>query len=134
MEMMILFALTGKMAEENIAPKIDPAFGGYYGFNVSCLAAPGTINVLDGLEDVAKFKEVIDVVVAHNPGETITEAMKGLLSQITVRILGTVDREKELYSVMKKIEDTIHIISKDGNELMLPGIELEDIDGYILKK
>lgn len=133
MEMMIRFALTGKMAEENIAPKVDSTFRGRYGFNVSCLAAPGVIKELNGLEDVAEFKEVIDVVVAHNPGETITETMKGLLSQITVRILGTVDRAEELYPVMKKIEDTIHIISKEGNELMLSGIEPEDIEGYILK-
>lgn len=134
MEMMIRFALTGKMAEESILTKIDPTFGGHYGFNVSCLAEPGVINELRGMEKVANFKEVIDVVVAHNPGETITEAMKGLLSQITIRILGTVNSEEELYPIMKKIENTLQIVSKDGNELMLPGIEPEDIDGYMLKR
>ena len=35
--------------------------------------------------------KVEDVVVAHIPGETITEKMKGLLAQITVRVLGSVE-------------------------------------------
>ena len=111
----------------------DPEFGGRYGFNVSCLSAPGKIAELTGVEEVKAFPEVIDAVIAHYPGETITEDMKGLLAQITVRVLGTVDSEEQLYDIMRRIEKTIHIISDDGRELMLAGIEPEDIEGYILR-
>ena len=34
--------------------------------------------------------------------------------------------------VMQKINSTIHIIGLDDEELMLPGIEFDDIDGYLL--
>lgn len=132
MEMMINFALSGKMSEEDIGAKADPAFGGRYGFNVSCLSAPGTIKDLTGREEVMEFPEVIDAVIDHYPGEIITESMKGLLAQITVRILGTVDKREELYDIMRKIEQTIHIVSDDGRELMLPGIEPDDIEGYVI--
>ena len=134
MEMMIRFALTGSMGEPELAAKINPEFAGKYGFNVSCLSAPGTIKELTGIEEVLQFPEVADAVIAHFPGETITESMRGLLAQITVRVLGTVDKEEELYRIMKKIEDTIHIVSTEGKGMMLDGIEVDDVEGYVLKK
>jgi len=134
LELMIYFALHGKMSEQDIGQKADPSFGGRYGFNVSCLSAPGMIGKLLGTKTVMGFPEVIDAVIDHYPGEMITESMKGLLSQITIRILGTVDREEELYDIMHKIEQAIHIISAEGEELRLPGIASEDVKGYVLHK
>ena len=132
MDMMICFALTGNMGISDLAEKVDPTFCGRYGFNVSTLSAPGTISELKGVDEVKTIDGVIDSVIAHYPGETITEETKGLLAQITVRTLGTVDRKKDVYPIMKKIEDTIQIISSDGNRLNLSGIEPEDIEGFLL--
>lgn len=131
MEMMIAFALTGKMGEESIAAKAVPEFKAP-AFNVSCLCAPGTIKSITGVEEVKSFKEVEDVVIAHAPGETITEQMKGLLAQITVRALGSVEKKEDLLPVMQRIDDTIHIIGEHDEELLLPGIEPEDIEHYVL--
>ena len=132
MEMMICYALTGSMGEPELVEKVDPAFGGRYGYNVSTLSAPGTIAELQGVYIVKTYPGVIDSVIAHFPGETISEEMKGLLAQITVRTFGTVDHAEELYSSMKSIENTIDILSPDGTRMNLPGIELNDITGYIL--
>ncbi len=134
MEMMIRFALTGSMGEPELEKKIDPTFGGRYGFNVSCLASPGVIKEVTGRDEILKMEEVADAVLAHYPGETITENMKGLLAQIVIRIFGTVDRPENLYKTMKRIEDTVHIISTDGKEMKLAGIEPEDVEGYVLVK
>ena len=131
LEMMIAFALTGKMGEESIAAKAVPEFKAP-AFNVSCLCAPGTIKSITGVEEVKFFKEVEDVVIAHAPGETITEQMKGLLAQITVRALGSVEKKEDLLPVMQRIDDTIHIIGEHDEELLLPGIEPEDIEHYVL--
>ena len=131
LKMMICHALTGKMGDESVADKAVPEFK-TPAFNVSCLCAPGTIKELIGVEEVKKFPEVEDAVIAHAPGETITEQMKGLLAQITVRVLGSVHSKEELLPIMQKIDDTIHIIGVDGRELLLQGIEYKDIEGYIL--
>lgn len=130
LEMMICHALTGKMGEESIADKAIPEFK-TPAFNVSCLCAPGTIKEITGIDEVKAFPEVEDVVIAHAPGETITEQMRGLLAQITVRVLGSVDSKERLLSTMQKINDTIHIIGTEGEELMLPGIEHSDIEGFV---
>lgn len=134
LEMLIYFSLTGEMSSQNVGRKVDPYLGGKYAYNVSCLSAPGTIKEIRGIEEVLKMPGVIDAVIAHYPGEVITENMKGLLAQITVRIIGTVNGEKELYKVMKKIENTIRIISLEGNDMMLPGIEISDVTNYCYHK
>ncbi|MBR6963363.1 MAG: ATP-grasp domain-containing protein [Prevotella sp.] len=131
LKMMIEFALTGKMGEESIADKAVPEFK-TPAFNVSCLCAPGTIKEITGIEEVKGFVDVEDVVIAHAPGETIAECMKGLLTQITVRVLGSVDSKKDLLPIMQKIDETIHIKGKNNEDLLLPGIEFRDVEGYIL--
>ena len=131
LEMMICFALTGRMGEKSIAEKAIPEFK-TPAFNVSCLCAPGTIREITGVDEVKQMAEVEDAVLAHVPGETITEQMRGLLAQITVRILGSVDSKEQLLPMMQKIDNTIHIIGKQGEELLLPGIEYSDIDGFVI--
>ena len=131
LEMMICHALTGKMGEESIAELAVPEFK-TPAFNVSCLCAPGTIKEITGIEEVKAMPEVEDVVIAHTPGETISEQMKGLLAQITVRVLGAVENKEQLLSIMQKTDNTIHIVGTKGEELLLPGIEYNDIEGYII--
>ena len=131
MEMLIRFALTGQMGEPLLSQKATPEFP-TPAFNVSCLSGPGTIQTINGVEKVMAFPEVEDVVIAHQPGETITEQMRGLLAQITVRILGSVPSKENLLPIMTKIENTLHIVSKEGKNMMLPGIEKTDVEGYVL--
>ena len=131
LEMMICHALTGKMGEESIAEKAKPEFA-FPAFNVSCLCAPGTIKEIIGIEEVTMMPEVEDVVIAHYPGETITEQMRGLLAQIAIRVLGSVPTKEDLHPIMQCIENTIHIIGQNGEELMLPGIEHGDIEGFVI--
>ena len=54
------------------------------------------------------------------------------LTQITVRVLGSVKNQDELFSTMKHIGETIQIISTDNRQLLLPGIQQEDIEGMVL--
>ena len=131
LEMMICHALTGKMGEESIADKAAPEFK-TPAFNVSCLCAPGTIKEITGIKEVKAMPEVEDVVIAHTPGETITEQMKGLLAQITVRVLGSVANKEQLLPAMQKIDNAIHVVGSNGEELLLPGVEYEDINGFVM--
>lgn len=131
LEMMIYHSLTGKMGKESIESKANPLFT-TPAFNVSCLCASGTIRKIIGEEEVMAMDEVDDVVIAHAPGETISEKMRGLLAQITIRVLGTVKTKEELLPTMQKINNTIHIIGDNNEELMLPGIEHDDIEGFVI--
>lgn len=131
LKMLINFALTGKMTDENISTKVNPATMSPC-YNVSCLCAPGTIAEINGCDTLMQEGGVIDSILTHFPGETITEEMKGLLTQITVRVLGSVKNQEELCSTMQHIGETIQITSTDNRQLLLPGIQQEDIEGMVL--
>lgn len=131
LKMLINFALTGKMTDEDISTKVNPATMSPC-YNVSCLCAPGTIAEINGCDTLLQEDGVIDSILTHFPGETITEEMKGLLTQITVRVLGLVKNQEELCSTMQHIGETIQITSTDNRQLLLPGIQQEDIEGMVL--
>lgn len=131
LEMMIRFALTGKMSEDDLSKKAVPEYSAYP-YNVSCLCAPGKIRSITGLDQVRDLPGVIDVVPAYEPGEMITERMRGQLSQIAVRVLGVADRKEEVFPAMRKIHDSLQIICEDGRDHLLPGIESYDVHNYIL--
>ena len=131
LEMMIHFAITGKMTDKDMTQLVQPE-GMKPSYNISCLARPGKIARIENLDEVKQYKGIADVIVEHYPGETITEKMRGLLSQITLRVLGNTETREELYDVMHHVEESIHIISDKGEELRLPGIESEDIEGFVL--
>lgn len=131
LDMLIRFALTGDMGEPDIAEKIDPFFGGKYTYNVSLLCKPGIIAKITGLEELEKLPGVIKVVVAHPEGDEITQKMKGLLAQITVRILGKADSIEQMKAEMLEIQRLVHVVSDVGEEMILPGMEESDYIGTI---
>lgn len=130
MKMMIYFALTGKMAEESVEKWVNPDFG-TYSYNVSLLAKPGKIAEMTGCDELKDIPGYIDAVVAHYPGEEITENMRGLLAQICLRVFGTADSKEDLWNKLSLVQKTVHIISTEGEEMVLPGFELSDIAGVI---
>lgn len=131
LDMLICFALTGNMGEPEIEKKVDPYLGGKYAYNVSLLCKPGKIAKISGLDEIEKHRGVITAVVAHPEGDEITNKMRGLLAQITVRILGWADDIETMKSEMLSIYDSVHIISDNGGEMLLPGIEESDFIGTI---
>ena len=131
LDMMIAFALTGSMGEPDIAAKADPYLGGKYSYNVSLLCKPGKVAKITGLEKIRALPGVFDVVVAHPVGDTITEAMKGRLAQITVRILGRADSIEAMKREMLEIQRLAHVISETGEEMILPGMEESDFVGTV---
>lgn len=133
LEMMINYAITGSMGEESLVKKVNPDFNNKYGFNVSFLGKPGKIASISGIEKIKEIPNVIDAVIAHYPGEEITENMKGLLAQIILRVLGTADTIDELKEVMLKIQNTVKIISENDENMILSGMEEEDFIGTIME-
>lgn len=134
MDMLIRFALTGDMGEPDIAKKADPYFKGKYTYNVSLLCKPGKIAKITGLDEIEKLPGVIKVVVAHPEGDEITQKMRGLLAQITIRILGKADSIVQMKKEMFEIQRLAHVISDIGEDMILPGMEESDYIGTIYEE
>ena len=131
LKMLINYALTGKMCDSDIASKINP-ISMRPSYNVSCLCAPGTIASIDGCDTLKDSDGIIDFILTHYPGDTITDEMRGLLTQITVRVLGYVDTKEQLCEAMQNIGNKIKIQSTEGDNLLLPGIQSADIEGMVI--
>lgn len=129
MDMMIHFALTGKMSEYPLNSIVNPNLG-KKAYNISFLGKPGTIKSIKGVEEALAIDGVLDVVIEHYEGETITEEMKGLLAQICIRVLGVIDNDKNDINTIYKIQDMVSICDEDGNEMKLPGLEEEDFNYF----
>lgn len=134
LDMLIKYALTGDMDEPEIEKKVDPYLGGKYSYNVSLLCKPGKIAKITGLDEIRKLPGVFDVVIAHPVGDTITEAMKGRLAQITVRILGRADSIEAMKNEMLEIQRLARVVSEDGEEMILPGLEESDFVGTVYEQ
>lgn len=134
MDMLIRFALTGDMGEPDMNKKADPYLGGKYSYNVSILCKPGKVAEIKGLDEIKSLPGVFDVVVAHPVGDTITEAMKGRLAQITIRILGRADSIEDMKYEMLEIHRLALVISETGEVMNLPGLEDSDFVGTIYEQ
>lgn len=131
-DMMLCHAVTGRMTDdEEIFEKIER---GLYAstFNISCLMRPGTIDHFDGLDGLDASENVIKYVKAHVEGETLPPEAKGQLRQIALRVLGKTGDVSELRDVMLELQEAVKIVSPDGENLMLPGLETSDFVNVIL--
>lgn len=132
LKMLLRFALTGHMTTDPQPLPIHPVYP-RPAFNVSCLCGPGTIARIDGLEQLEQDPHVLGTNIAHMPGDTITEQMCGLLTQITVRVIGYTDTAEELLPIMNRIEQTVRVFDNTGQDMRLSNsIGHDDIDGQLI--
>lgn len=130
LEMMIRYALTGKMSEDGLNKNINPHLG-KYGYNISFLAEPGTIREIKGIKETKDIEGVSGVVIAHKPGETINESVSGLLSQIAVRVIGVAKDKEELCEKIENIQNLIKIISTKDEDMVHRKMVKTDFDNVL---
>lgn len=132
LEMIIRFSLTGSMSSCDLSKIINPYMNGY-GYNISFLAEKGIIKYINGVEETKHIEGVADVVIAHYPGEEITENMSGLLSQITVRVVGVAHDYNDLCNKISQIQNLIEVIDINGNNLVYRHLYESDFSGLLKK-
>lgn len=130
LEMLIHFAFTGKMADEDLRNVINPNWK-VYGSNVSFLMKPGTIGKITGVEDILATEGVIDAVLARHEGETLPPEGKGQLRQIMLRVLGEAPTKEALWNQFETVYNCLSVTSPEGENLLLPGLEKSDLEGML---
>ena len=127
---LIHFAVTGHMAIDD--RKVDPYFHNEYGFSVVGQVRPGKIAEITGEDQVKARPEIRHVYFEHVAGDDITEKMRGTLGQVVYRIHGTTGNAEDVFPMMENVRNTMKVVSDTGENMMLPGIEAEDLNGRIL--
>lgn len=131
MDMLIHYAITGKMTDDaRIDEKINKALYTPC-FNISILMRPGTILRFDGFEEAACDDRVIAAVKAHVEGETLPPEAKGELRQISLRILGSAADAGSMREAAISVQESIDVIDLEGRSLKLPGLSRRDFEAVL---
>lgn len=132
-DMLLHYAVTGRMADG--VDLADSAKKSLHApcYNISCLMRPGTIDRFEGLNALDGDPTVVAYAKAHVEGETLPPEAKGQLRQIALRILGKVDSVDELGPTMLRLQNKVRIVSPEGKDLRLLGLEPSDFEGVLLR-
>ena len=135
LEMMIDFALTGDMfANTSRDVEITPYWNSY-GYNISFLMKTGlTIETIEGINTILEYPDVIEAVLAHPEGDSLDESEKGMLKQIMLRVFGKADSIENMKKSLDDIYRLLTVKDVDGTNVLLPGLEIVEVDGNILEE
>jgi len=124
LEMMIHFALSGKMYEQR--PYINPLHS-RYGFNITFLVKPGIIGRIDGLDKIRSINGILDAVLEHVEGDEIPVSSKGTLFQVVLRVFGTADTKDELIKIMNEVHSVFRVYDLNGNNMLLDVLDTNEV-------
>ena len=116
LEMMVNYALSGKMSDEDIREKDDARFR-HPCCNYYVSLKSGVIKEMNGIEEVEKMPEVLNVTVMSQPGDVIPET--NALERCCLRIHVVGETKEKLAKALEKISATLKIISTKGEEMQI---------------
>ena len=116
LDMMIEFALTGKMSTADAAAQDDCMFSQYCA-NYYVRLRSGVIRSISGIDEVMKMPQVLQCLTFRKVGDSI--GTEGSVDRVIYRI-HVMDRTKEaLAETLSRISRTLEIRSEDGEEMQL---------------
>ena len=126
MDMMIQFAMTGKMSDSDPASLVNPHFSTPY-CNITLLAKTGKIGKMMGIEETLKIPGVLDVFCSYAEGDEIPVKALGTLAQVIVRIFAFARSGADLANIMDKVHETIKVYTADGDNMLLPPFDTSEL-------
>lgn len=118
MQMIVNYSLTGKMAEESIADKVNPMLPKTC-CTLSVLARPAKISKIVGLDEIEKYEETLAVTRWYQEGDEITQDALGTQKQIAMRISLQADNTEALAKIIDKVYATLDVLDDQGNSMLL---------------
>ena len=130
-DMLIYFALTGKMADFPIDEKADPFLKHKYACKLSPLIRPGTIKRIEGIEVFDNLNSVKKVVYNNSVGDTIIDKNIGTLRQVAYRAFIVEDSIIALKETIDLIQNTVKYYDSNDECMMLRMFNTEIlVDNY----
>lgn len=126
-EMLINFALTGKMAEVDIEPLSDPYLHGKYCCKLSPLIGRGKIGKITGVDEVNKLSSVVKLVLNNNVGDSIDDKNMGTLKQVAYRAFIAENSIEDLKKTIDYIQNTIVYEDESGVSMMLEKYDTDEM-------
>lgn len=130
MNMLINFALTGKMSDDDIEKKASPLLHGKYACMLSSIIHKGTVARIDGLDEVRNMDSVKELILMNNVGDTISDKIVGTLAQLGYRAYVVADTPVQLKEQLDYIINTLVYYDENGNSMMLTPFDTNELLNY----
>ncbi len=124
-ELMVHFALTGRMSDEPLATKAKPFFEAY-GCKLSPLVRIGKIHTIRGLDEIAKLPEILSINPSYAEGDTVTAI--GTLKQIACRFFFVASSKQRLSEIIDYIQRTLVVLDDAGQNMLLTPFDASRIE------
>lgn len=127
-QLLLNFAMTGKMCPYSVKEKADPQLNGKWGCKLSPLVKTGEIHKIIGLDKISD----IDGVISVNPSYEERDIVDGIgtLKQIICRFYIVADSKEELLERISKVQTTLQVFDQNDKTMLLemfnPNILLEN--------
>ena len=118
-ELLINYAVSGKMSEINMMEREDPFFKGKFACNGVLFLKPGVVDNTIGIEDVSNIPGVISFTQLIEKKKRIEENDIGTLNQSFARFHIVGDSKEELCEIIKRILSTVSVVDEYGNNMVL---------------
>ncbi len=126
-ELMINFALTGKMSDKRLKEIAKP-LPGRYGCKLSPLVKTGVIHKIVGLKEIATLPGVISVNPSYKDGDVVSGY--GTLKQIACRFFVVADTKQELKSIIDRIMSKYDVLDAKGESMLMTPFDTSILDYY----
>ena len=119
LEMLIHFAITGEMCEEEDIKTIDPYLKGKKAASLAMPLRVGTIGKVEGAKRIESIKGVVNFTHFCDEGDTILPKHINTLSQLYGRVMIVRNDKEDLINGLKEIRNAISIKDTEGNDMIL---------------
>ena len=127
-ELMINFAVTNNMSENDLSLVADPYLNGKFGCKLSPLIRTGHIGRIIGLEKIAKHSDVVHVSPHYYDGDIVDGV--GTLNQVACRFFVVSNSIGDLKAAIDYIQNTFDVIDEKGNSMKLEDFDTETLYDY----
>jgi biotin carboxylase len=126
-EMLIEYALTGKMSEQDLVNREDPFLKGKVACNLLLFVNEGVIGRIEGVSALLEIKEVVNYTQLLDIGSSVSFDMLGTLDQNFARIHIVSANHEELHEVIRSVFETVKVFDVDGKDMLVETMDFSKI-------
>ena len=118
-DMLLHFAMTGRMCEGDLEQKCDPFLHGKYGCKLSPVLRRGKVARIEGMDKAMNHSSVKFFYPNRHEGDVVLPKEEGTLAQLAYRAYIVSDSLEALADDINEIQNTVHYYDEDGREMIL---------------
>ena len=129
-KMLINYALTGKLGEDDFHEQNDYMMGGKVACSIWVLLKSGEIHSIEGLDKMKSHKNVHFVVERFKVGDTVKEEWVGTERQVLYRIYTAGESIFEINQTIEDIKSTLTITDAKGDDMVIEWLKPWNTNDY----